>query len=65
MKLNSFLLIIIAFSSVLAWWDGGHMVTVEVAKQEILGRDPSLYLKMEKYVTILNPLCDARSQTFV
>ncbi|KAL4503898.1 hypothetical protein ABPG72_022528 [Tetrahymena utriculariae] len=65
MKTQSIFAVLLIVSSVFGWWDGGHMITVEVAKQEILARDPSLYQKIEKYITILNPLCDARSQTFV
>ncbi len=47
------------------WWDGGHMLTAEIAKQEILLKSPSLFPMIEYYSTILNPLSNAKSQTFV
>ncbi|KAL4473566.1 hypothetical protein ABPG74_022430 [Tetrahymena malaccensis] len=62
---NTFLLCILLIAGVSCWWDGGHMMTAEIAKQEILARNATLYELIEKYVTILNPLCDARSQDFV
>lgn len=59
------LLSIVLISSVSCWWDGGHMLTAEIAKQEIIARSPALFAKIDKYVTALSPFCDSRSQDFV
>ncbi|EGR32954.1 hypothetical protein IMG5_065830, partial [Ichthyophthirius multifiliis] len=64
--LKNYLIIFqILFSITYQFWEGGHMLVVQIAKQELISKDPSLYQKIENFVTILNPLCDSRSQTFV
>lgn len=41
-----------------AWWEGGHMLTAEIAKQEIIAHNPDMFSKIENYVLVLNSLCD-------
>ena len=55
-KLIICILILIAGAS--CWWDDGHMITAEIAKEEIMDKDPTLFEKIEKYVTIINSSCD-------
>jgi len=35
------ILVLIAGAS--CWWDGGHMMTAEIAKQEIMDRNATLF----------------------
>jgi len=40
-KLVICILILIVGAS--CWWDGGHMMTAEIAKQEIMARNATLF----------------------
>lgn len=40
---NIIFLTILFVAGVSCWWDGGHMLTAEVAKQEILARNATLF----------------------
>lgn len=55
---KSILFMLLLSVSVNGWWDGGHMITAEIAKQEIIARNPELFLTIEKFVQVLDPLCD-------
>lgn len=62
-KPSSILLLstLLLLSSVSCWWDGGHMLVAEIAKHEIVARNATLFAQIEKYVTIINSMCDNRS----
>ena len=60
-----FICLLVLLAGASCWWDGGHMMTAEIAKQEIKARNETLFAQIEKYVTIISPLCDERSQDFV